>query len=318
MIDLDAIDAMTDTVTDEDLARADAAAVVRRNEVKARLANHVRSAGTYQAAVRQATPKMVGFVMVLLRKLADHNPDVEAIARSWWMTHASVDAGRVVGTDLPYDKVSEIITKLKGHLAAPAVQTAVQAPTPTIPDNTTPAPRSTYQADMETLPEGRYALPVLTDDGTPDGDKHRYFKVKIGKRSGRKYLVEGHGGGHDDLVWGDLVKFEHGAGTIARRLVEDPHTFIVLFGTKTSHCGDCGRSLSNEESRRVGIGPWCRGKDVWVGTPWYDGKLGTDEPVSDDVTPVVANVSKPFGRIDHSACTHPRTPAGRAACRASR
>jgi len=303
-INLDDIDAMDVTHIDPDTEVAR-----RRSDVTARLANHARTA-TYQAPVNHATPKMIGYVMVLLRKLATHNPSVEAIAREWWMRHAicdTDDATRVIGSDLPFDKVSETITKLKGHLDAPA-QMAVEATEPPTPSTPIVDGRSPFHVALEAVPEGRYALPVLNDDGTPDGDKHRYFKVAVGKRSNRKYMVEGHGGGNGDLSWGGLVPFEHGALAIAQRLAAGWSDAMVLFGLKTSHCGDCGRSLTNDESRRVGIGPYCRGKSIWAGMPWYDG----DTPTED------ARAKGEDRRKDHSACTHPRTAAGRAACRKDR
>lgn len=317
MIDLDALDANADALDPVTLPP------VKRTPVLDRLERAHRDNPPTRFR-NPATPKMIGYVMVLLRKLDDHNPDVAAVAREWWMRHAIMegdDTGRVIGSNLSFDQVREVIEKLKGHLDAdPVASSVVVVPEPS---NDT---RSALHDVLDGLPEARYALPVLDDAGNPVGDKHRYFKIKLSKRSGRPYLVEGHGGGNGDLVWDGLVKFEDGALTIARRLAEDPHKFIVLFGEKTSHCGDCGRSLSNEDSRRIGIGPYCRGKSVWKGTPWYDGPaeepalVDFTGPLPDDIsTPgTTVNQSATSGRIDHSACDHPRTAAGRAACRANR
>jgi hypothetical protein len=330
-INLDEIDAMdVDPATVPDVDR-------RRSDVLKRLDNHARTS-TYQAPKRDASPKAIGYVMVLLRKLRDHNPDVEAVAREYWMKHAIMDtddATRVIGSDLSAEKVSQVIEKLKGHLAAPGqpAQNVPSAPSVTVPHITPDNAGSPFHVALEAIPEGRYALPVLNDDGTPDGDKHRYFKIATGKRSGRKYMVEGRAAGGTEVSWGGLVAFEHGALSIARRLADDWATAMVLYGTKTSHCGDCGRALTNDESRAIGIGPFCRGKAVWAGTAWYDGDTPTRdrrakgearyvEPAAVVVvagTPAVVVTPKATGnRIDHTSCTHPRTPAGRAACRAAR
>lgn len=301
MIDLDDLDAKADTFTPDDTPR-------KATPVLDRLARqHDRPAIDFTKHNR-ATPKMIGYVMVLLRKLDDHNPDVAAKAREWWMSKATTDdTGRVIGSTLTFDQVSDVITRLKGHMDAPA------APATPVVDDTPKTSRTGLVDVLRTLPEARYALPVLDDAGNPVGDKHRYFKIKISKRTGNPYLVEGHGGANGDLVWNNLVKFEDGALTVAQRLATDPHTFIVLFGHKTSCCGDCGRSLTNDESRRLGIGPYCRGKAVWAGTPWYDAKAETSDARAVDDDRYVGT-----RRGSHADCDHPRTPAARAACRASR
>lgn len=305
MIDLDSLDATADTLTPTDDAPR------KRTPVLDRLAKqHDRPAIDFTKH-SGATPKMIGYVMVLLRKLDDHNPDVAATAREWWMSKATTDdAGRVIGSTLPFDKVSDVITRLKGHLDAPAVLA-----TPMV-DDTPNVSRSGAYAKLDAVPEGRYALPVLDDDGNPVGDQHRYFKIKLSKRS-KKYVVEGHGGGNGDLSWGEMLRFDQGLTTIIDRIAADWVAAMLLFAEKTDRCGDCGRSLTNEESRRIKIGPYCRGKKIWAGMPWYNGKDDDDDVTTvDDTTPEPVTMTS--GRMNHAHCTHPRTPAGRAACRAQR
>lgn len=38
---------------------------------------------------------------------------------------------------------------------------------------------------------------------------------------------------------------------------------MLRYGVELGHCGHCGRTLTNEESRAAGIGPVCRGKMGW-------------------------------------------------------
>lgn len=38
---------------------------------------------------------------------------------------------------------------------------------------------------------------------------------------------------------------------------------MLRYGREIGHCGHCGRTLTNDESRELGIGPICRGKMGW-------------------------------------------------------
>lgn len=51
--------------------------------------------------------------------------------------------------------------------------------------------------------------------------------------------------------------------TIARKIAEDPQGAASLFGLEIGSCGICGRRLTNEVSRRTGIGPICAGRFGW-------------------------------------------------------
>ncbi len=39
-----------------------------------------------------------------------------------------------------------------------------------------------------------------------------------------------------------------------------PETAMALYGQTLGYCGRCGRSLTDETSRALGIGPVCRNK----------------------------------------------------------
>lgn len=47
------------------------------------------------------------------------------------------------------------------------------------------------------------------------------------------------------------------------RAIEDPYTAAVEYGRLTGRCSICDRTLSNEESVKLGIGPVCRAKFGW-------------------------------------------------------
>jgi hypothetical protein len=211
-------------------------------------------------AHNQASSKQVGFVMVLLRKLADHNPVVEATARAWWMERAIVEDGRVVGTRLTREQVSDTITRLRKHLEAPAkpAQLAVEPTTTPVAPVDTPNERHALQDVLKALPMAhhtgtRYALPH-----TDNPDAYTYLWMKESKR-GNRYLVSGVGGAHGDLVW-SFLKIENGALTLARRIAEDPNGAMIRFGQVVGSCGHCGRTLTNQASREAGIGPVCARK----------------------------------------------------------
>lgn len=48
--------------------------------------------------------------------------------------------------------------------------------------------------------------------------------------------------------------------SLYRAVVADPEAAMVRYGHEMGRCGYCGRDLTDEESRRLGIGPVCRQK----------------------------------------------------------
>jgi hypothetical protein len=47
---------------------------------------------------------------------------------------------------------------------------------------------------------------------------------------------------------------------ILRQIAKDPVAAFALYGRELGVCGVCGRTLTDEDSRRLGIGPVCRRK----------------------------------------------------------
>ena len=61
-----------------------------------------------------------------------------------------------------------------------------------------------------------------------------------------------------------LPTFKETQRVLLERIVEDgPKEAMLRYGQEIGSCGHCGRTLTNEESRRVGIGPVCREKMGW-------------------------------------------------------
>lgn len=108
-----------------------------------------------------------------------------------------------------------------------------------------------YLTDGTTkVPAGRYALdtssrPNYTNDIT-------FFKLWVGDRYGWSVKLYK----SDDNI--ELTRGQQVG--ILREIMKDPAAAASLFGLHSSHCGICGRRLTNDESRARGIGPVCASK----------------------------------------------------------
>lgn len=103
------------------------------------------------------------------------------------------------------------------------------------------------------VPDGRYALD--TDDGVG------FFVIEHGKQGGRwegRIFVSQQAG---DSVF--PVKNPARRAAILEAIAVDPAAALARYGRELGVCGACGRTLTDEESRRIGIGPICRMKGGW-------------------------------------------------------
>jgi hypothetical protein len=106
-----------------------------------------------------------------------------------------------------------------------------------------PKVRGGYKADLNGLPEGRYA--VTTDEG------HLAF-----------YVVTERG------VFVQASDAQHrvpGAASqaVIAKIQLDPAEASRTYGRELGHCGVCGRTLTDETSREHGIGPVCSQRTGW-------------------------------------------------------
>jgi len=111
-----------------------------------------------------------------------------------------------------------------------------------LPDYNKPVQR-TYPTPL--VPDGRYA--VRGDDGVV-----KFYKVKNGYR---RVFVEVYAS--DARYPIDNAKTRLG---ILEVINADVDGAAVLFGTELGRCYRCGRTLTDETSRALGIGPDCRSK----------------------------------------------------------
>jgi hypothetical protein len=105
------------------------------------------------------------------------------------------------------------------------------------------APRAKVAAHG--IREGRYAY---TPDGGQTADHYRVRrdgKIVVWTAGG-EYPYTGKGL-NEGLEW----------------IKANPREAAALFGQLTETCGRCGRELSDDDSRKLGLGPVCAGKSEW-------------------------------------------------------
>lgn len=104
------------------------------------------------------------------------------------------------------------------------------------------------------VPNGRYA--INTDDG-----HLAFYRVTSPE--------DGHWAGYvfvEQQVSDDFhaVRNTQTKLSILSRIAEDPQKAMLEYGRAIGRCGHCGRTLTNEESRAIGIGPICRSRWAWA------------------------------------------------------
>lgn len=171
----------------------------------------------------------------LIAKLRDEKPlDDAGIA---WIND------RLANGRFTKASASKTITRLL------AIKTTGQARRHPANDATIPA------ADV--VPEGRYAVP--TEDGALN--KLAFYKVDRpteGKWAGYVFVK---------LMLSDneqRMSKAAGAAILAKIAQVGAANASAAYGREFKHCGVCGRGLTNDESRKVGIGPDCRAKLGWT------------------------------------------------------
>lgn len=100
---------------------------------------------------------------------------------------------------------------------------------------------------FEGVPEGRYAI----NWGLGGTEEIKFYQIKEGalyaQASAELWVINNLDQVHKAL---EVIK-------------ADPKAASVLYGTKLGACGVCGRTLTNQESRDLGIGPICAKKMGW-------------------------------------------------------
>lgn len=103
------------------------------------------------------------------------------------------------------------------------------------------------------VPEGRYA--VTGEDGTTDF--YRVDRPIEGKWAGYIFVK---------LQLSDdyqRVPFRNSQAVLDKIENAGVKESMLRYGKELGHCGHCGKTLTNNESIELGIGPVCRGKMGW-------------------------------------------------------
>jgi hypothetical protein len=228
----------------------------------------VARATTPAALFITTRPKADRLVYVLLRQLAELDADAARVGREWY------DAVR---DGLTVDKGSDFITRIRGKIAD-----AVTASTPTDRINAALAVNPHLNAIAD--------RPVVVPPATPRTDPGVWSTwraladelAKVGGHpSGTRFAIDNiDQSGNDVSFWWVSVSVKGfakirqvigGQGPVDVRMTPEAmirignrikdagaHAAMIRYGQLIGSCGDCGRELTNAESRRLGIGPKCR------------------------------------------------------------
>ena len=108
---------------------------------------------------------------------------------------------------------------------------------------------SQTRGDALVVANGRYAITV--------GDKLRFFHINAptkGKWVGFTFVKEFFGGGQEINIRNRETRNQ-----ILGAIANDSKA-LARYGQELGFCGICGRELTDEVSRAIGIGPVCREK----------------------------------------------------------
>lgn len=154
------------------------------------------------------------------------------------------------------DSASQAITELKAYLnrTGPLPRMPVaHVGEPVVAGVGRPGLATPSGEPYPDVPAGRYATKSLT--GNQDLDFWRVDRPTEGRWAGRTFVKRVIGGKPDSNVRG--VTAREALNAILAMGVDESRT---LFGTELGFCWKCGRHLTDETSRALGIGPDCRNR----------------------------------------------------------
>ena len=118
-------------------------------------------------------------------------------------------------------------------------------------------PKPKVQSGLPKVEEGYYAVADDTEESNP----LKFYHVSYEDKPGSKY----HGWVRITVQASDdhhLIKSYDTKKRVLSAIAEDPQLHHELYASELGNCYRCGRTLTDEESRRLGIGPVCRGKEA--------------------------------------------------------
>lgn len=99
------------------------------------------------------------------------------------------------------------------------------------------------------VPKGYYA--VATEKGATNA--LAFYRVTVSEDERVRWVAHQVSG-----TFQSLPKAQ--AESVLWKIVEDPREAKLAYGRELGFCGECGRPLTNDESRAYGMGPICRSK----------------------------------------------------------
>lgn len=193
------------------------------------------------------TIKQAEYIAHLLADLkargwADHDK-----AQEWVITHTTA------GT-MTMAMASDTITRLKNHLAA---MPKVDAPVTPLGQTPEWATWADFRELAGPLVGGRYA--VTGDDGTTDFWYISEWTTDVGRKMISLRMIVGGQSGPVRVRMGP----EAMVGVVRKIIADGPKEAMIRYGREIGECGNCGRTLTDAESRAAGIGPVCAKRRGW-------------------------------------------------------
>lgn len=185
---------------------------------------------------RTATPRQAAFARDLIAEIAATGYSKGDITPAEWAEAAEAHFATLCGRE-----VSKGIDRLKALKAWAVANPATPAEAPA------PRPSSRFPE----VAAGRYALRD-EEDGTV-----RFYVVDRpteGKWEGFTFL---------SIMASDEehpVRAKAEKRRVLAAIEADPEAALALFGRELGKCGVCGKLLTDENSRAIGIGPVCRSR----------------------------------------------------------
>lgn len=117
-----------------------------------------------------------------------------------------------------------------------------------------------WPSAVDSIAPGRYAIEWYDGDESDGRTVVKFYKVDKpteGRWAGRTFVnVQA----SDEFY---PVRNPSTRQEILTLIARDPKAAMLRYGQELGHCGHCGRTLTDETSRALGIGPVCRGKLGW-------------------------------------------------------
>ena len=207
-------------------------------------------------------PKADRLVYVLLRQLEQINPVDGARGRTWY------DANR---ERLTVDEGSNWITRIRAKIAEGAVSAPVEQVEAALEVT---RPERGVWAEFRELAKDILAQVDAIDTGArfavrnADGADNDYGFWAIVNRPAKgstlpRYYFRQYLGGQGMVR---VTMHPEAMITILKRIRDaGPREAMLKFGELLEKCGDCGRDLTNTESRALRVGPKCRARHAWLG-----------------------------------------------------